>query len=648
MRVHARPTLLRGVVALLLAAASSITVPGAPAASAAPGEATTRFVPVRPCRLLDTRGDAAEPGAPLPAGHAVDLDVAGRCDVDDDAIAAALTVTAVDAGGPGYVTLYPGGTERPTASTLNYGAGDVVANMQLTRLGDGAVTAFTLASAHLVVDVTGYFETVSSARSGRFVPLAGGRLVDTRTTQRPTPGSSVTVDTGAAGVPADAGAVVVNLTTDQTTGPDVFIAHPTGTSRPTASSLNADRAGQARAAAAIVPVDDARFDVFTRNGNHVIVDLLGYFTGGSADVASDGLFVPVDPFRLVDTRLAAGPAGGPRLWDTGGREFAVDPDVLGAPAQQVAALAVNATVTDTEDAGWVALAAAGVPVPGTSSVNYPSAQLTVANGAFVAVSERGIQARALSGTHVVVDVTGWFTGGPAEAVEAPPTNDVPPPRKVTIITDSALAGVRWSGGLQGLQGFVVDHRMESCRRLVAPSCRGREGYRPRTVVSEIAALPPVGPEDLLVIGTGYDDWWQRFSGDFDTVIAAARAKGFRHIAWTTFRSNVTYAGLGPYYAIMNDVLRAKVASGDYPEVRIWDYHTYTLEAAGWFTSDGIHLTRLGAWGSADWISRQVAAYDDRACPQPWAPGEPVETPCPQPDPLAAERGLPDIVGLYMS
>ncbi len=602
-------------------------------------------MPVQPCRLLDTRG-AASVATPAPAARSeIDVEVAGRCGVDAVAVAAALTVTAVDAQAPGYVTLFPHGTERPTASTLNYRTGDVIANLQLTRLGDGSVTAFTLASAHVVLDVTGYFVPVTSTRAGRFVALPGERLVDTRSTQRPAPGAAVTVDTAAAGVPADAGAVVVNVTTDQTNGPDVFSAYPTGTARPNASSLNADRAGQARAAAVIVPVADATFDVFTRNGNHVIVDLLGYFTGPSARATSEGLFVPADPFRLVDTRTAT---GGPRLWDKGGREFAVDTDALGAPGGGIAALAVNATVTATEDAGWLVLAAAGAPVAGTSSVNYPSAQLTVAHAAIVAASERGIQARTLAATHVVIDVTGWFTGGPAEAVEPPPLNDLPPPRKVTIITDSALAGIRWNGGLSGLQGFVVDHRMESCRRLVAPSCRGREGYRPRTVISEIAALPAVGPEDVLVIGTGYDDWWQRFSDDFDTVVAAARAKGFRHIAWSTFRSNVTYGGLGEYYAIMNEVLYAKVASGEYPDVRIWDYHTYTLEASGWFTSDGIHLTRLGAFGSADWISRQVAAYDDRPCAQPWAPGQPIETPCPDPDPLAEPRGLPDIAGLYMS
>lgn len=645
-----RPLFVAGAL-LLVGALLPVGAAGAQAPPGSPGGDAdgARYVPVQPCRLLDTRGaDPGQPAAPLAAGAVVTVDVAGECDVDEEAVAAALTVTAVGAGAPGYLTVFPSRTSRPTASTVNYRAGQVIANLQLTRLGDGKVDVFTLAPTHVVVDVAGYFELpeADTVRSGRFVPLAGGRIVDTRSSARPAAEGVVTVDTSAAGVPADASAVVVNLTTDATTGPDVFTAYPTGSRRPTASVLNVDRPLQARAAAAIVPVEAGRFDVFTRFGNHVIVDLLGYFTGASAESSDDGLFVPIDPSRLVDSRRAAGPTGGPRLWDHGGREFPIES--LGLPAGGVAALAVNTTVTDTEDAGWLVLGAAGQPVAGTSTVNYPTAQQTVANAAIVGVSERGIQARALSGTHVVLDVTGWFTGAPMAAPEAPPTNPLPPPRKVTIITDSAIAGVRWNGALNGLQGFVVDHRMESCRRLVATSCMGREGRRPPSVVAEINRIQGVGPEDLLVIATGYDDWWQRFSSDFDTVVAAARAQGFRHIAWSTFRSDVSYHGLGAYYAIMDDVLWAKAASGEFPDVEIWDYNAYTATASGWFTSDGIHLTTLGAWGSADWISRQVAAYDDRPCPQPWAPGQPVDDPCGDPVAAAAQRGLPDIRGLYLS
>ena len=183
------------------------------------------------------------------------------------------------------------------------------------------------------------------------------------------------------------------------------------------------------------------------------------------------------------------------------------------------------------------------------------------------------------------------------------------------------------------------------------SCRGREGYAPPSVTSEILAVPDVGPEDILVIATGYDDWYQRFSSDFDVVVATARNKGFHHIVWIDYRSNVGYTlpgsgGLRSNYGEMNRVLDQKLASGAYPEVRRWRFDQYTAGATGWFYSDGIHQTPLGSWGVADWISRHVRAFDDRPCVRPWAPGGPVADPCRDPDALSATTGYPDIRGLY--
>jgi hypothetical protein len=649
-------------VALLAGVALPIGTVGASEPPPDEQPPAARFVPVQPCRLLDTRGpDTHNPTAAPIAGAIVEVDVAGQCGVPASAVAAALTVTAVVPTEAGYLTVFPPDDGRPNISTVNYRAGQTVANLQLTRLAAGDVDVYTRAASHIVVDVSGYFEVPpgdpSDVRRGRFVALAGGRVADTRTSGRPPENGVVRVDTGPAGVPDDATAVAVNLTTDTSLGGDYFTAYPAGSARPTASVLNVDRAGQARAAAVIVQVDDAQFDVFTRFGNHVIVDLMGYFTGPSADAGDDGLFVPVDPFRLVDSRQPAGPLGGPRLWDNGGRDFPVAEGALGAPAGGVAAIAVNATVTGTEDAGWVALAAAGVPVPGTSTVNYPAPQQTVANSAIVAVSERGIQARALASTHLVVDVTGWFTGTPADPVGDPPTNPLPPPRKVTVVGDSVLAGIRWNGASPGLQGFVPVDETHSCRRLVQPSCRGREGYRPISALPYIQNLPaPAGPEDVLVIGLGYDDWHTNFGTEFDQVVSAARQKGFHHIAWMTLRTGVNYqfsgVAAGTNYAAMNATLLARLATGDYPDVRLWDFDAYTQAAttdeSGWFYSDGVHLRPLGGWAIADWISRHVAAFDDRACPQPWTPGQPAESPCPNPDVAVGTRGYPDIAGLYLS
>jgi hypothetical protein len=527
---------------------------------------------------------------------------------------------------------------------LNYRSGEFVPASQLVGLGaGGAVSVFTLASSHVVVDVTGYFVPATDAvRSGRFVPVSPHRLVDTRDAGRPGAGGVVRVT---ADVPDDATAVAVNIATTASLGPGYFTAYAAGDDRPTASVLNTDRAGQTRASSAIVPLGPGGFDVYTSAGDHVIVDVTGYVTGPDAPASTDGLFVAADPVRLVDTRAARGPAGGPRLWDGGRRDFAIE-EVTDGP---VAAVAVNVTMTATEGPGYVVAAPAGQSPGDTSAVNADAGQRTVANSAIVTASAAGISFGSLEATHLVVDVTGWFTGTPAEAGVEVAVNTPPPDRRVFIIADSTMAGMRWNATLAGLQGFTAFTDLESCRRLVVSSCRGREGYVPPTLVSEIRNLPPITDEDILVIGAGYDDWYGRFSSDFDTVVATARAKGFHHIAWANYVVTTHYlqpGSLAPNYDAMNGVLAAKVASGAYPEVRVWDLDGYVQGAPGWFYSDGIHETPLGSWAVADWISRHVRAFDDRPCVQPWTPGAAVADPCPDPDPLPATLGHPAIAALY--
>jgi hypothetical protein len=446
-------------------------------------------------------------------------------------------------------------------------------------------------------------------------------------------------------VPDDAIAVSVNVATAQSSGPGFFTAYAAGAVRPTASVLNTDGARQTRASAALVPVSGGELEVYTSAGDHVIVDITGYVTGATAPASNDGLFVATDPVRLVDTRQPVGVPGGPRLWDGGAREFRVT-GITGGP---VAAIAANVTMTGTEDAGFVVAGAARTVPSGTSSVNADGAERTVANSAIVPVSTSGVAFTTLESTHLVVDVTGWFTGVPVVASAGAPVNTPNPDRRVFIVADSTMAGMRWNGTLAGLQGFAVVHLLESCRRLVIPSCRGREGYAPPSVLAEIRDLTGITKEDILLIGAGYDDSAARFSGDFDTIVGAARQAGFHHIAWASYVVSTRYlqpGALTPNFAAMNDVLFTKVASGQFPEVRIWDLNTYVIGTRGWFNSDGIHETTLGSWGVADWISRHVRAFDDRPCAQPWTAGGVVSEPCPNPDLLPPSLGHPQIERLY--
>ena len=646
----ANRSVLHLVVVLALLASVAVLGPGsvspASASEVLPQHRTepSAFTSIDPCRLLDTRTEPRR--ARVPAGRSIDVVARERCEVPRTATIVAVTVTAVDPSGPGFLTAYPTGNAVPNASVVNYGPGDVIASQQYVPIGDAdSISVFSLAATHLVVDVAGFFEPAGGATTaGRFVPVTQRRLIDTRATGRPSPGDTLRLDPG---LSDEAAAVVVNITTTATLQRGYFSAFPAGSGATDTSVLNVDRRDQSRAAGAVVRLAGGEFDVFTSGGDHVIVDLVGYFTSDAAPSSNDGLFVGATARRLVDTRLPAGDAGGPRLWDRGGREFDLT-DIVGP---QVSAIAASIAVTRTEAPGFAILHPAGRSRPETSTVNYDRGQQTVANSTIVRVSERGIALWALEATHAVVDVSGWFTGEPVSAPEPVVRNDPPPDRRVTIISDSAMAGVRWNGALAGFQGFVPVALLESCRRLATPSCRGREGFAPRSTVAEIDRLPPAGPEEMLVVATGYNDWHEGFGAAFDAVVDAARRRGFRHIAWVDYRSDVGYrlpgsGGTRSNYGAMNEILADKLGSGAYPDVRRWHFDHFTAGTPSWFASDGVHETRLGSWGVADWVSRHVRAFDDRPCAQPWTAGGPIETPCPDPDVVVRDRGVPDIAALY--
>ena len=82
----------------------------------------------------------------------------------------------------GFLTVYPAGVARPTASTLNYVAGQIVPNGTVVKLGTAdAVDIYALDGCpDVVVDVVGYFEGTSPTLPGGFNGITPKRLVDTR------------------------------------------------------------------------------------------------------------------------------------------------------------------------------------------------------------------------------------------------------------------------------------------------------------------------------------------------------------------------------------------------------------------------------------------------------------------------------------
>ena len=121
------------------------------------------FYAVTPCRLADTRTDALTGGGPaLDAGAIRRIAAAGRCGIPDTAKALAANVTVTGATHAGDVRVFAAGLATPETSIVNYGPGQTRAAFALVTLGpDGqidAVSGQATGTAHLVIDVSGYFK----------------------------------------------------------------------------------------------------------------------------------------------------------------------------------------------------------------------------------------------------------------------------------------------------------------------------------------------------------------------------------------------------------------------------------------------------------------------------------------------------------
>ncbi|TPG18364.1 hypothetical protein EAH86_08350, partial [Pedococcus bigeumensis] len=188
----------------------------------------------------------------------VDLQVVGRGGVPASGVGAVvLNVTAVAPTRSGYLTVFPSGQVRPTASNLNFVAGQAVANLVIVKVGAGGKVALYNSSGqtHLVADVMGWYPSGSE-----YAALAPSRVLDTRAgvgAPKAAVGSGGLVDlqvVGRGGVPASGvGAVVLNVTAVAPTRSGYLTVFPSGQVRPTASNLNFV-AGQAVANLVIVKV----------------------------------------------------------------------------------------------------------------------------------------------------------------------------------------------------------------------------------------------------------------------------------------------------------------------------------------------------------------------------------------------------------
>ncbi|MBV9770609.1 MAG: S8/S53 family peptidase, partial [Bryobacterales bacterium] len=273
------------------------------------------FVPMTPCRLVDTRVSNGAFGSPsLVAGSIRDFVIPdGSCGIPSSAAAYSVNVTVVPWGTLDYLTVWPTAQAQPLVSTLNSLDARVKANAAIIPAGaGGAVSAYSTNATDLILDIDGYFVPETGAGALAFYPLTPCRLADTRSNSYGTlgwpslsAGQTRTFDvlSSACNIPASAQAYSLNFTAIPA-GPLPYItAYPAGQTQPLASTLNA-LTGAITANAAIVPAGtNGALNVFTYSATDLVIDINGYF----APAGTGGLSLyNLTPCRVLDTRQPPG------------------------------------------------------------------------------------------------------------------------------------------------------------------------------------------------------------------------------------------------------------------------------------------------------------------------------------------------------
>lgn len=364
------------------------------------------FHPITPLRVLDTR---LQPNA-VAAGGTYDLQLLSSYSGYfgyQHPTAVVLNVTVVAKGGSGHLTVYPTGSNQPTTSNVNYVTGQAVPNLVTVPVGPTGALSFANSwggDVDVVADVFGFYSTDISSGS-KFTPVVPSRLVDTRngdTGGRLGPDSTRTIKVAGTGnVPANATAVIFNLTGTNATETTYLDVGPGGPSRYGVSNLN-PVPGQDRANQVIVPLGpDGSINVYNHAGSiDIALDVFGYYSPDGKD-----LFTPTTPTRLLDTVTTRTPLGqdsqtGLQIVGTGN-----------VPANATGAV-LNVTATDSTAPSYLTVYADGQSRPGSSNLNTQPG-VDVPNHVTTTLGTDGKVDvyNHVGTTDVIADLLGYFTAG---------------------------------------------------------------------------------------------------------------------------------------------------------------------------------------------------------------------------------------------
>ncbi|PZG01358.1 hypothetical protein C1I99_07590 [Micromonospora deserti] len=399
--------------------------PAAPQAAAAVlDDVTGAYYPVSPARLMDTRNGTGGRTGALGAGQKFDLQVSGRGGIPSTGVGAVvLNVTVTGPTMNSYLTAYPAGEARPTASSINFPKGWLGSNSVTVKLGSGGKVSIYnhLGSTHVVVDVVGFYAVDNSLtdRAGnQYQPYLPTRLWDTRNdgTGKMPAGSWIDYSLDFDEYNSNVKTVIVNLTAVSPAKSGFLTAWSGVGSRPTASTVNylvaknVPNLAYIKTTPCLGTGDDwwctagaPKWRVYTSQSAHIVTDLVGVMDDGAMEY---GLrFKPMSPTRIVDTRIGQGAS----VFGPGSVRTITPPAEM--VSEDTGVLALNVTAVAPSNNTVITLWPAGydLPKPESSNLN-PYAGVTVSGGALTPVGPDGsFNMHNLSGTtHMVTDVVGTF------------------------------------------------------------------------------------------------------------------------------------------------------------------------------------------------------------------------------------------------
>lgn len=158
---------------------------------------SSTFVPISPCRLVDTRPSPDDPGVPgtpqvdarqQPLGP-TSLELVqvrgtnGNCVIPTNAVGVTMNVTIITPTARSYLTVFPADAYRPLASNLNWSASQgPTGNSVTARLSaDGKLYFYNHAgTVHVIADIIGYYQQSSKPARIIWVAPTGGDFTSIR------------------------------------------------------------------------------------------------------------------------------------------------------------------------------------------------------------------------------------------------------------------------------------------------------------------------------------------------------------------------------------------------------------------------------------------------------------------------------------